>query len=297
MKVPRGFESHPLRTRVSDAEKIALCVAKGPHARRFLNRKSVRERLVSDDRRGFRPIISFSAFRRGLRAPAPIRQGGLWGRRIAGELDQNFRTWRVGTAGETSDLLELVRRATKDIRDHDRSKLENWIVKSFSDTYNREGAHHLEWVRRCDQSDCAGEDKPPDYMLAAQPDSVRQLVEVTEVLDPGRKRQQEYRETLEKIERCGTDFAARDLPETPASYESDLIRRARVVLEDKFRMRYPRGTWLIVYFNPVLIASSGEDSHSFGVRVIEQALSQLARADRIEQVWMLSNRLKVARLL
>jgi len=79
----------------------------------------------------------------------------------------------MGTAGATSDLLELVRRVTKDIRDHDRSKLENWIVKNFSDAYNREGAHHLEWVWRCDQSDCAGEDKPPDYMLAAQLQLVR----------------------------------------------------------------------------------------------------------------------------
>src|ERR1039458_1855583 len=66
MKVPRGFESHPLRTRVSDAEKIALCVEKCPRARRFLSPKSRRESSNRDARWAFGPILSVSLFRRGL---------------------------------------------------------------------------------------------------------------------------------------------------------------------------------------------------------------------------------------
>src|SRR5208337_3089059 len=66
MKVPRGFESHPLRTRVSEAEKIALCVAKSPRARRFLSSKSRRERSIQDDVGPFGKILSVSIFWRGL---------------------------------------------------------------------------------------------------------------------------------------------------------------------------------------------------------------------------------------
>src|SRR5277367_3079959 len=45
MKVPRGFESHPLRTRVREAEKIAFSVAKTRRAPRFSELK-VPQRMV-----------------------------------------------------------------------------------------------------------------------------------------------------------------------------------------------------------------------------------------------------------
>jgi hypothetical protein len=95
---------------------------------------------------------------------------------------------------------------------------------------------------------CPESSSQPDYVLAAPPDSERQLVEVTEMLDPGSKYQQEHRETLEQVEWCGTDLAARDLPESPASYESDFIKQARVMLEGEFDIPDPRGDWLILYF-------------------------------------------------
>ncbi len=66
MKVSRGFESHPLRTRVSEAEKIAVCVAKCPRARRFLRPKSRREMSIDDDLGPFGKILSVSIFWRGL---------------------------------------------------------------------------------------------------------------------------------------------------------------------------------------------------------------------------------------
>src|ERR1039458_5087568 len=62
----RGFESVPLRTRVSDAEKIAVCVAKCLRARRFLSPKSRREMSIDDDVGPFGKILSVSIFWRGL---------------------------------------------------------------------------------------------------------------------------------------------------------------------------------------------------------------------------------------
>ncbi len=204
----------------------------------------------------------------------------------------------LGLDGNSSDHIELVRRAVESMtaRDH-HLKLENWVLATFCNAFNREGAQRFEWARRCKSTDCEAGDQPPDYMIATQPDSTPQLVEVTEVLDPGRERQREYRETLEKVERFGIDFAVRGLPDTPGSYESAFVVKAREVLQKKFAKRYPRSTWLIAYFNPQLPAPAGRDSHSFGVRVFQRALAQLAAPDRVEQVWMLSNTFKIERLL
>src|SRR5271156_4926598 len=79
MKVPRGFESHPLRQRVSEADKIALRVVKSPRARRFLSSKSRRERSIGEEMGRFSEILSVSTFRSGLWrwpgwAPAHLRQ-------------------------------------------------------------------------------------------------------------------------------------------------------------------------------------------------------------------------------
>ena len=200
--------------------------------------------------------------------------------------------------GDSSDHLELVRRAVESMtaRDH-HEKLENWILVNFCNVFNRQSPQSFEWTRRCNSADCHAGDQPPDYMVASQPDSIPQLVEVTEVLDPDRERQREYREALDKVERFGIDLAVQHLPDTPAFYESELVEEARELLRKKFAKRYPPNTWLIVYFNPQLFAPAGDDSHSFGVRVIQRALAQLAHPDRIEQVWVLTNTLRIKRML
>jgi len=203
----------------------------------------------------------------------------------------------LGTPGAPLNHLELVRLAAQDMTDRDHSRLENSTIFYFCAAYNREEAGQFEWVRRCERADCRPSDKPPDYLVATEPNSAPQFVEVTEVLDRNRKRQKEYREILQKVEQCGIEFAMRDLPETPADYESELIRQAVEVLQGKFGKRYPVGTWLVVYFNPALRAPRDEDSHLFGIRVIERAVNELPPPDRIEQVWILSNTLKIARLL
>ena len=203
----------------------------------------------------------------------------------------------LGLDGDSSDHLELVRLAVQNMtaRNH-HLRLENWILVNFCNAFNRQSAQSFEWTRRCNSADCAAGEQPPDYLISAQPDSTAQFVEVTELLDPGRERQREYRETLDKVERFGIDFAARDLPDTPRSYEPALIEKAREVLQKKFAKRYPRGTWLIVYFNPQLMSPAGDDSHSFGARVLHRALTQLAAPGRIEQVWILTNTLRVERV-
>jgi hypothetical protein len=204
----------------------------------------------------------------------------------------------LGLDGDSSDPIELVRRAAENMTASDHHlKLENWILANFCNAFNRESAKRFEWTRRCNSTDCDAGDQPPDYMIATEPDSRPQLVEVTEILDPGRERQREYRETLEKVERCGIDFAVRGLPDTPGFYESAFVDQAREVFQKKFAKRYPLGTWLIGYFNPQLLSLDGGDSHSFGIRVFQQALAQLAAPYRVKQVWMLSNTLKVERLL
>ena len=65
-KAPREFELTALRTRVSEAEKIALSVVKSPRSRRFLRSKSPREKSIGEDVRRFGEILSVSIFRRGL---------------------------------------------------------------------------------------------------------------------------------------------------------------------------------------------------------------------------------------
>src|SRR5271155_5787147 len=60
MKVPRGFESHPLRHRVPYVEKFGLLIAKSPLGRRFLNRESLRDKHLAPIRQDF---AHFSLFR------------------------------------------------------------------------------------------------------------------------------------------------------------------------------------------------------------------------------------------
>src|SRR5277367_361702 len=145
-----------LRTRVSDAEKNCALRRQTPACTAF---SELKVPLRKGHWRRCATILLDSLyfnFSEGTLRPVLSRQGGCG-------VEKSKVNWirisdlEVWMAGETSDLLELVRRATKDIRDHDRSKLENRIVKNFNDAYNRE-ARQLEWVRRCDQSDCASED-------------------------------------------------------------------------------------------------------------------------------------------
>jgi len=84
--------------------------------------------------------------------------------------------------------MELVRLAVENMtaRDH-HVQFENWILANFCNAFNRRSDQSFEWTRRCRSANCADDDQPPDYMISARPDSTPQLVEVPEVLDPGRE--------------------------------------------------------------------------------------------------------------
>jgi len=107
----------------------------------------------------------------------------------AGASDFGDRDYRAGLR------VLLVRLAVENMtaRDH-YVRLENWILANFCNAFNRQCAHSFEWTRRCNLANCAGDDQPPDYMISARPDSTPKLVEVTELLDPGRERRREYRD-------------------------------------------------------------------------------------------------------
>src|SRR5271155_843890 len=88
MKVPRGFESHPLRRRVSDAEKLRLQITNCPRARRLLSQKSRREISIAHDVATIGEILSISTFRRGLWSFASGRE------RARGLEISDQRDWR-----------------------------------------------------------------------------------------------------------------------------------------------------------------------------------------------------------
>jgi hypothetical protein len=66
MKVPRGFESHPLRQPVLDAEKFRVASAKSARARHLLNSESTREVPIRETPAPFARILSVSIFGGGL---------------------------------------------------------------------------------------------------------------------------------------------------------------------------------------------------------------------------------------
>jgi hypothetical protein len=193
----------------------------------------------------------------------------------------------LGLDQDSTNPAELLHAAVEIMVDRDHRKLENWILVNFCMSFNREGRERFEWVE-CGEA--------PDYRIFTRPDSEPQPIEVTEVLDPGRKRQKEYVEALNEAERTGDYLVTKDLHEAPADYEAKLVDQARRLLKRKFAKPYPPDTWLVVYFNPVLPAA-GEDSHSFGIRVLRIALDQVGRPERISQIWILTNTLRIARVL
>ena len=66
MKVPRGFESHPLRSRVLYAEQFLEKSAKSARVRRLVGSKATGETLTWEIPRPFAEILSVSNFGGGL---------------------------------------------------------------------------------------------------------------------------------------------------------------------------------------------------------------------------------------
>ncbi len=66
MKVPRGFESHPLRHRVLDAENIFAILPISARVRGFAKRKSLGDTSAGAGIGPFYEILSVAIFRKGL---------------------------------------------------------------------------------------------------------------------------------------------------------------------------------------------------------------------------------------
>lgn len=168
-----------------------------------------------------------------------------------------------------------------------RRQRENWILRKFFEIYNRDQLETFEWV------ECG---ERPDYRVFAQPDSEPLPVEVTEFLDPDRKRDEEFKEALARAKSRGVDFIMRDVPDTPPDYEEQLTAHARAKLADKFGKTYPPCTWLIVYFNIVRLIPFDQDALAYAVRIIQAAIDTLSPPERIEQLWLLTNDRRIERL-
>jgi hypothetical protein len=193
--------------------------------------------------------------------------------------------------GETEDHLEpreMLALAVEHMTlEKHKDKLENWTLKNFFSHYNRSHPENFQWARR---------GKPPgepDYLVCSQPDSQPLFVEVTQLLDKGRKRGDEYKSAWKEAERTGDYLAATDMPEPPANYEQQLLDQALYVLNEKFSKPYPLGTWLIVYFDPTLFTAGWTSPHSdtlsFATKILATAASMLKAPDKIKKVWVLTN--------
>jgi hypothetical protein len=120
---------------------------------------------------------------------------------------------------------------------------ENWTLQRFFEVYNRGRPEPFEWVEYSES---------PEYRVFTRRDSPPLLVEVTELLEPDRQRDKEYKDADARMRSEGVDCEVRDALPAPPNFENELITRARNQLSEKFLMPYPQGTWLIVYFNLTL---------------------------------------------
>jgi len=194
--------------------------------------------------------------------------------------------------GETEDRLEPREMLTLAVEhmtlQKHKEKIENWILSNFFSHYNRSQPETFQWSMR---------GKPPgepDFLVFSKPDGQPLFVEVTELLDKGRKRGDEYKAALEEAKKTGDYLSATEMPSPSADYEQQLIEQARYGLEQKFSKPYPLGTWLIVYFNPTSFTpgwntSSQSETLNFAMKILAEAVSMLKPPDKIEQVWVLTN--------
>jgi hypothetical protein len=163
----------------------------------------------------------------------------------------------VGLEDDTEEPKELLRRAVDSMTNvRLRRRLENWTLRSFCEAYNRGRSEPFEWV------ESGVPPKEPDYKLYTQLDVTPTPVEVTELLDPGRKRDDEYKLAWETATRTGDYLPGEFPPDPPADYDWQLIAGARTLFCKKFSKDYPEGTWLVVYFNPTLFTAFQEDTLS-----------------------------------
>jgi hypothetical protein len=126
----------------------------------------------------------------------------------------------------------------------------------------------------------------PDFVLFSSESDRRTAfeVEVAEIMEPERKRHDEYRSG----DRSGE--AARDNLEPGPDYMEDLVRHVSCELEKKLVKAYPSGTRLLVYFQPdkfIYWLMDGEDRETID-RIFKTALTGKT-SNGISEIWVLPN--------
>jgi hypothetical protein len=151
----------------------------------------------------------------------------------------------VGLEEDIVEPKELLRRAVDSMTNVKlRRKLENWTLRYFCEAYNRGRSEQFEWV------ESGVPPREPDYKLYTQLDVTPTPVEITELLDPGRKRDDEYKLAWDTARRTGDYIPGEFPPDPPADYDWQLISGARTLLCKKFSKGYPKGYLARRVFQP-----------------------------------------------
>jgi hypothetical protein len=152
----------------------------------------------------------------------------------------------------------------------------------FAKLYRDEGFKpDLKFVDNADDSQ-----QVPDFALFSSESDRRPAleVEVAEIMEPERRRHDEYRSG----DRSGE--TARDNPAPGSGYMEDLVRHVSCELEKKLAKAYPSGTRLLVYFQPdkfIYWLMDGEDRETID-RIFKRALTGKT-SNGISEIWVLPN--------
>jgi len=152
---------------------------------------------------------------------------------------------------------------------------ESWLLGRFVDAYNDNAKIELRWAELREA---------PDFALFDQEKNLICHFEVTEWLDPGRRRDDEYKSP--PISRVVP------VPDDP-NLRTQALDQLRTQLSDKFRKakRYPKNTWLLISVNVLyslfwgLKDAQGEAEAAAVTSLLETLNAQ--RPDTIAEIWIL----------
>ena len=153
------------------------------------------------------------------------------------------------------------------MRDVDKQKLrEQWILGRFADKYNKIAIQKMKYAEHLN---------PPEPDFAVYDDGRQWIIdaEVTEALDPGRKRDLELRS-----ESKGFKFVP----------EKDYFPVFQQRISSKCSKAYSRNTILIIYFNVSSSIYDLVDSKDYFSKTFFKSL-QIPKDSVLSQIWLLES--------
>jgi hypothetical protein len=156
-----------------------------------------------------------------------------------------------------------------------KKERETWLLGNFVDAYNENVEREMTW---------ADLQEAPDFAIFDQDKNLICHLEVTEWLDPGRRRDDEYKSSpISK---------AVPVPDDP-ELRSQALDHLRTQLSDKFKKakKYPKNTWLLISVNVLyslfwgLKDAQGEAEAAAVTSLLETLNAQ--RPDTIAEIWIL----------